>query len=148
MHHEVQVLIEHGGVCDRALHPRGRQDLGGYRGLLEKHGCEVLRAEDTGRFPPYVDLYLNMLNLQLTYDALKIIGFDTDLMRTLAAEMKFIESARRSPLFTLGYAQILTRATAVARSEPKVARRLLSALNDARPERPVARDLLKRMQLQ
>ena len=40
------------------------------------NGCEVLVAEDTGRFAPHVDLYLNMLNMQLTYDALRIIGFD------------------------------------------------------------------------
>ena len=51
--------------------------LDGYASLLAANGCEVLMAEDTGRFAPHVDLYLNMLNMQLTYDALRIIGFDT-----------------------------------------------------------------------
>ena len=54
------------------------QDLAGYRKLLSEPGCEVAAAEDTGRFAPYVDLYLNMLDMQFTYDALRIIGFDAD----------------------------------------------------------------------
>ena len=66
-------------------------DLDGYAALLEANGCEVLVAEDTGRFAPYVDLYLDMLNKQLTYDALKIIGFDADLMQTMAGEMVFMQ---------------------------------------------------------
>jgi ubiquinone/menaquinone biosynthesis C-methylase UbiE len=49
-------------------------DFGEYRSLLEECGCRVEMAEDTGRFPSHVDLYLNMLNMQLAYDALKIIG--------------------------------------------------------------------------
>ena len=47
----------------------------------------MLVAEDTGRFRAYVDLYLNMLNMQLTYDALRIIGFDMPLMGSLGGEM-------------------------------------------------------------
>jgi len=67
------------------------QNLEGYSDLLEASGCEVITAEDTGRFGPYVDLYLNMLNMQLTYDALKIIGFDSELMKSMAAEMTFMQ---------------------------------------------------------
>ena len=67
------------------------QDIPGYKALLQQNGCEVLHAEDTGRFPQYVDLYLQMLDMQLTYDALKIIGFDTDLMGVLAGEMVFMQ---------------------------------------------------------
>jgi ubiquinone/menaquinone biosynthesis C-methylase UbiE len=67
------------------------QDLDGYTELLTENGCDVLRAEDTGRFATYVDLYLNMLNMQLTYDALRILGFDKSLMESLAAEMSFIQ---------------------------------------------------------
>lgn len=67
------------------------QDIDGYRRLLEKSGCEVIVAEDTGRFAPYVDLYLNMLQMQLVYDALKIIGFDSELMQAMAAEMAFMQ---------------------------------------------------------
>ena len=67
------------------------QDIEGYRHLLEKNGCEVILAKDTGRFGPYVDLYLNMLQMQLTYDALKIIGFNSELMQSMAAEMAFMQ---------------------------------------------------------
>ncbi|MHC4562291.1 MAG: hypothetical protein ACYS8X_05900 [Planctomycetota bacterium] len=32
-----------------------------------------------------------MLNMQLTYDALKVIGFDTEMMGGLAGEMAFMQ---------------------------------------------------------
>jgi len=67
------------------------QDLDGYASLLKSNGCEVKIAADTGRFAPYVDLYLGMLDMQLTYDALKIIGFDTNLMGAMAGEMAFMQ---------------------------------------------------------
>jgi len=62
-----------------------------YSDLLEQNGCEVLTAEDTGQFASHVDLYLNMLNMQLTYDALKIIGFDMELMQAMGGEMVFMQ---------------------------------------------------------
>ena len=67
------------------------QNLEGYRKLLEANNCEIITTEDTGRFGPYVDLYLNMLNMQLTYDALKIIGFDSELMQAMGGEMVFMQ---------------------------------------------------------
>jgi SAM-dependent methyltransferase len=67
------------------------QNLEGYSDLLAANNCEVITAEDTGRFGQYVDLYLNMLNMQLTYDALKIIGFNTKLMQAMGAEMVFMQ---------------------------------------------------------
>ena len=67
------------------------QNLDGYRALLEGAGCKVVAAEDTGRFPSCVDLYLDMLEKQLTFDALRIIGFDTVVMEGLAAEMQFMQ---------------------------------------------------------
>ncbi|MGB2754986.1 MAG: methyltransferase domain-containing protein [Phycisphaerae bacterium] len=67
------------------------QDLKGYSDLLAKNGCKVETAADTGRFAPYADLYLGMLGKQLTYDALKIIGFDADLMQAMAGEMQFMQ---------------------------------------------------------
>ena len=66
------------------------QDIDGYRRALADNGCEVVAAEDSGRFAPYVDLYLNMLDMQLTYDALRVIGFDTALMQVLAGEMGYL----------------------------------------------------------
>jgi SAM-dependent methyltransferase len=65
--------------------------MGGYRDLLKANGCDMLVARDTGRFAPCVDLYLNMLGMQLTYDALKIIGFDQELMKAMAGEMAFMQ---------------------------------------------------------
>ncbi len=67
------------------------QDLDGYRSLLAGAGCDVVAAADTGRFAPYVDLYLDMLGKQLTYDALKIIAFDQEMMQGLAGEMAFMQ---------------------------------------------------------
>ena len=69
----------------------GIQDLQGYQDLLAQHGCEILTAEDTGQFAPHCDLYLDMLNKQLTYDALKIIGFDMELMGAMGGEMVFMQ---------------------------------------------------------
>ena len=66
------------------------EDIPGYRSLLERNGCSVRVAEDTGRFPAYMDLYMNMIEMQLTYDALRLIGFDMDLMQTLGGEMAFL----------------------------------------------------------
>jgi SAM-dependent methyltransferase len=65
--------------------------VGEYRGLLEGAGCTVTTAEDTGRFPAHVDLYLDMLNMQLTYDALAKIGFDMDTMQMLGGEMAAVQ---------------------------------------------------------
>ncbi len=72
------------------------QSLDGYSAPLRKHGCEVLVAEDTGRFAPCADLYLNMLNMQLTYDALRIIGFDAALMASLGGELNFVAELARA----------------------------------------------------
>jgi len=44
------------------------EDIGGYTRLLSESGCEVLVAEDTGRFPSYMDLYRKLIEMQLTYD--------------------------------------------------------------------------------
>jgi ubiquinone/menaquinone biosynthesis C-methylase UbiE len=65
--------------------------IGDYRELLQKNGCQVAEAEDTGRFAPHVDLYLQMVDMQLTYDALKIIGFDAQVMEAVAGEMVFLQ---------------------------------------------------------
>ena len=67
------------------------ESLDGYQKLLQDNRCEVIHAENTGRYVPCMDLYLTMLDKQLTYDALRIIGFDMDLMQWLAGEMAFIQ---------------------------------------------------------
>jgi len=44
------------------------QDVEGYVRLLSQNGSEVRVAEDTGRFPSYFVLSLEMIEMQLTYD--------------------------------------------------------------------------------
>ena len=63
-----------------------------YQSLVTANGCSVLVAQDTDRFAPAMPLYLDMIEKQLTYDALKIIGFDLALAQTLIGEMRFIQS--------------------------------------------------------
>jgi len=65
-------------------------DLSGYAEFFEANGCEVVHAEDTGRFGPCAELYVRMLKTQLTYDALKIVGFDLDLFQGLGGELEFV----------------------------------------------------------
>ncbi|HEY3298262.1 MAG TPA: methyltransferase domain-containing protein [Armatimonadota bacterium] len=70
-------------------------DVAGYSELLKANNCKVIHAEDTGRYSPCIDLYLQMLDMQLTYDALKVIGFNTDVMQSLAGEMSFLQGLAR-----------------------------------------------------
>jgi SAM-dependent methyltransferase len=70
--------------------------IGEYSALLQQNGLEVRVAMDTGRFPQYVPLYLDMIEKQLTYDALKIIGFDQGLAAGLIGEMRFLQSLAES----------------------------------------------------
>jgi SAM-dependent methyltransferase len=67
------------------------QDLEGYKGLLVREGCEIVHAMDTGRFADYCDLYIGMVDKQLTYDVLKLIGFDMPTMTAMAGELLFIQ---------------------------------------------------------
>jgi SAM-dependent methyltransferase len=67
-----------------------------YRNLLEQNGCKIRVAEDTGLYAPCIDLYLQMLDMQLTFDALKIIGWDPAVMEGLAKEMVFIQGLAHS----------------------------------------------------
>jgi len=63
------------------------------------------------------------------------------------AEQGFLRSVVLSADFTPGYAQLITRASLRAHSDPNGARRLLDLLIQARPERTVARDLKARLGL-
>lgn len=66
------------------------QCIEGYAELLKANGCEVLRAENTGRFAPCVALYMDMVNRQLTYDVLRTLGFNMDLAAAVGGEMTFM----------------------------------------------------------
>jgi sarcosine/dimethylglycine N-methyltransferase len=61
-----------------------------YTRMLQDAGCEVVEAADTGIFLEYVDLYLHMVEKQLTYDVLKLIGFDQLLLDQIAGELRFV----------------------------------------------------------
>lgn len=63
------------------------------------------------------------------------------------AERGFLRSVSLSADFTPAYAQLITRASLRARTDPGSARRLLDQLTEARPERSVARDLKARLGL-
>jgi hypothetical protein len=67
------------------------QDIEGYKQLLLENNYKIIHAENTGRFAPYMDLYLDMVGKQLTYDVLKIIDFDHTLMDAIAGEMVFTQ---------------------------------------------------------
>ncbi len=74
-------------------------DLEDYRRLLSEAGLRVEVAEDTGRFARYLELYRDMITMQLTYDALKAVGFDTAGMEALEIEREFVlELARDAKL--------------------------------------------------
>ena len=67
-----------------------------YASLLNANGCKVSVARDTGRFADYVPLYIDMIEKQLTYDALKIIAFDGALAQGLVGEMRFMHSLAKA----------------------------------------------------
>jgi SAM-dependent methyltransferase len=72
------------------------QDIPGYAALLRENGCTVVAAEDTGRFAAYIDLYLNMIDMQLTFDALRILGFNMDMLQMVAGEFAFTRDLARA----------------------------------------------------
>jgi ubiquinone/menaquinone biosynthesis C-methylase UbiE len=63
------------------------QDVAWYRSQLEGHGCEILVAEDTGRFGPFFELYSELLRTQLSFDALELLGFSVDLLRVVTEQL-------------------------------------------------------------
>ena len=67
-----------------------------YRQLFEANCCKVLHAENTERYTPSIELYIDMLEKQLTFDALKVIGFDMQMMEMLGGEMHFIRDLARA----------------------------------------------------
>jgi SAM-dependent methyltransferase len=67
-----------------------------YSALFRGNGLTIRLAGDTGRFAGYVPLYIDMVEKQLTYDALKIINFDSSLAQTILGEMRFLLSLARA----------------------------------------------------
>jgi SAM-dependent methyltransferase len=67
-------------------------NLSEYSDLLKANGCTPALALNTGRFAQMVPLYLGLIEKQLTYDALKIIGFNQQFATALVGEMRFLQS--------------------------------------------------------
>jgi ubiquinone/menaquinone biosynthesis C-methylase UbiE len=87
-------------------------DVDEYRHLLADTGLRIETAEDTRRFARYFELYRNMITMQLTYDALKAVGFDTARMDALEQERDFVLQLARETK--------LTQAMFVARKRPNL----------------------------
>ncbi len=66
------------------------QDLSGYAALLTGRGCRCWRPKTRGASPPAWTCTSTCSARSLTYDALRIIGFDSALMESLGGEMQFI----------------------------------------------------------
>jgi ubiquinone/menaquinone biosynthesis C-methylase UbiE len=68
----------------------------GYEALLKKYGFTVKVSDDlTSDFADHIQLYIDMLTKQLTFDALRIIGWDMNMMQGMGGEMMFmLEKAR------------------------------------------------------
>jgi SAM-dependent methyltransferase len=78
--------------CLRFMKFANLQSLRGYADLLTAQGCEVAVAADTGRFASHVDLYLDMLHKQFTFDVLRILDYNLAVLEGLDGEMKFLQS--------------------------------------------------------
>ncbi len=61
-----------------------------YATLLETKGCQIRLKADTGRFASHVPLYLDMIEKQLTYDALKLLSFDSAVAQRVLAELRAV----------------------------------------------------------
>jgi ubiquinone/menaquinone biosynthesis C-methylase UbiE len=72
------------------------RSLAEYSALLLANGFKVQTAHNTARFPTCAALYLEMIEKQLTYDALKIIGFNPAIAHELIGEMHFLKALAES----------------------------------------------------
>jgi len=77
------------------MHFANVQDIPGYRSLLEANGCEVQEAGDTGRFGEYLELYADMAEKQLSYDALRRLDFDESRLALLVGGFRFFAKLGR-----------------------------------------------------
>jgi len=77
-------------ICDFMKFP-DMQTQKGYEGLLAANGLKPVLSEDlTPHFADCVDLYIRMLTEQLTFDALRTIGWDMSLFGSMGGEMVFM----------------------------------------------------------
>lgn len=67
------------------------ENIVGYTGLLEANGFSVKENIEIP-FARYLDMYIDMLTEQYTFDALKIIGDNVPLFEGMGAEMDFMRN--------------------------------------------------------
>jgi len=78
----------------------------GYEALLKKHGFTVKVSEDlTKDFAEHIDFYIQMLTKQLSFDALRIIGWDMEMFKAMGGEMGFM--ARKAHEGCFGRARLV-----------------------------------------
>ena len=59
------------------------ESLKSYEGLLKKYAMRIKSSEDLcAQFANSMDLYLRMIREQLTYDALRILGDNSEAARS------------------------------------------------------------------
>ena len=61
--------------------------FGAYRELFEAEGCDVVVAEDSGRFGPAFHLYAEMISRQLTFDAFELLAFSMDIVDVVVEQL-------------------------------------------------------------
>lgn len=129
-------------LAPRAAYQHAAKPYASLLALLEESRTQNVPSElPPGREPSATNVlrYLAARNVYL-----RGLVHDTEQRRDEAVQA-YIESARVSPDFTTGYAQALSMASVLAGSDPARARRILEGLIEAQPERPVARDVLRRL---
>lgn len=79
------------------------ESLQGYVALLEARGMTIRHADDLcGQFVDSMELYLQMITRQLTYDALEILGDDTARLDEICDEWRFMIEMGRAGRFGQG----------------------------------------------
>lgn len=75
----------------------------GYERLIAKHGLQLVSSEDLNdHFIEMIDLYIKILNKQLLYDALRVVGDDVEFLREKNAEMLFWLEMAKAKKFSRG----------------------------------------------
>jgi sarcosine/dimethylglycine N-methyltransferase len=79
------------------------ESLNSYESLLQKYGMRIRSSEDLCKqFAVSMDLYLRMIKEQLTYDALRILGDDSDLFDHVCEKWNYLIEMSRKGKFGQG----------------------------------------------